>query len=153
MYAIPKKLMPKALSDYKKKKMAKEIRAYRSVEAVIAYLLALLEKERMTADDESIHRAFYELKEEHFELLKDLTFSQGDIFPFSGEVQRAFFDLQHSGLMEAINPVYEIYRIPKRSKEAILSYFSKSFSNSEKAELEQMSKRLEELLSRQKRST
>lgn len=147
MYAIPKKLMPKALTDYKKRKMIKEIRAYKSVEDVIAYLLALLKKERMTADDETLHRAFYELKREHLELLKDLTFSQGDIFPFSSEVQRAIFDLQHSGLMEAINPVYEIYRIPRKSKEAILLFLSKSFSESEKTELNQMSTRLEELLS------
>lgn len=97
MYTVPKKLMPKALTDYRKKKMIEEIRGYRSVEDVISYLLALLQTERMTADDEVIHRAFSELKKTHPELLKDLTFSQGDIFPFSNEVQRSYFNLQQIG--------------------------------------------------------
>jgi hypothetical protein len=148
VYEIPKKLMSTPLIDSKKKKLMQEIRTYRSFEDVILYLLSLLERERITADDETIHTAFYKLKKEHPELLKDLTFSERDVFPFSNEVQRSLFNLQHSGLMEAINPVYKVYRIPKRSKEAILSQLSRSFSENEKEELKQMSKRLEEFLSK-----
>ena len=147
MYTIPEKLKSKTLSDYKRRKITKEIQSYRSIGDVVVYLLALLEREKMTADDETIHSAFHELKKHYPELLKDLTFSRGDIFPFSNELQRSLFNLLNSGIMEAINPVYEVYRIPKRSKKAIISHLSNSFSDSEKEELLHMSEKLQELLS------
>lgn len=148
MYTIPEKLKSKSLSNYKRRKITKEIQTYRSVDDVIAYLLALREKDKMTADDEVIHHAFYELKKDHPELLKDLVFSRGEIFPYSNELQQSLFYLQNVGIMEAINPVYEVYRVPKKSRKAIISHLSNSFSVSEKEELSQMSKKLEALLSK-----
>jgi len=147
MYTIPEKLKSKPLSDYKRRKIKKEIQSYRSIGDVVAYLLSLLEEQKMTADDETIHSAFHELKKDHPELLNDLTFSHGDIFPFSNELQTSLFNLQNSGIMEAINPVYEVYRIPKKSKKAIISYLSNNFSDPEKEELLQMRDKLQELLS------
>lgn len=147
MYTIPRKLGSKQLSDYKKKKLTKEIKNYRSVSDVVAYLLANLTKPKMTADDEVIHNAFRRLKEEHPQLLVDMTFSAGDIFPFSEELQTSLFNLQSSGIMEAINPVYETYRIPKTAKDTIITHLSDCFSVPEKHELREMSRRLGELLS------
>lgn len=147
MYTIPEKLRSRGLRESEKRRIRRELQGYRSVNDVITYLLALLKKQKMTADDQTIHCAFYRLREDHPELLKDLTFTRGDLFPFSNELQRSLFNLQSSGIMEAINPVYEVYRIPKKFKEGIKSHLSDIFSDSEKEELLQMSKELEELLS------
>lgn len=147
MYTIPEKLKLRGLSQYKKRRIRRELQRYRSVSDVVTYLFALLEKEKMTADDQIIHCAFHRLREDHPELLKDLTFTRGDLFPFSNELQRSLFNLQSSGIMEAINPVYEVYRIEKKFKKEIKSHLSDIFSDSEKEELLQMSRELEELLS------
>lgn len=147
MYAIPEKLKSRALGTNEKDEIRREIRGYRSVADVVSYVLALRTKEKLTADDENIHRAFHKLKEDHPELLKEMSFTRGDLFPFSNELQTALFNLQSSGAMEAINPVYEVYRIPKKMREGIKSYLSNNFSEPEKEELRRMSMELEAFLS------
>ena len=147
MYVIPEKLKSPALSTNEKDEIRRKIREYRSVGDVVSYVLALRKKDKLTADDENIHHAFHKLKEDHPQLLKEMAFTRGDLFPFSNELQTALFNLQSSGAMEAINPVYEFYRIPKKMREGIKSYLSNSFSESEKEELGRMSVELEALLS------
>jgi hypothetical protein len=147
MYDISEKLKSKPLSNYKKRKIRREIREYRSISDIITYLLVHLQKEDLTADDEILHCAFHQLKENHSGFLDNLMFTRGDLFPFSNELQRALFNLQTSGIMEAINPIYEVYRIPKETKEKVRSLLSNRFSDSEKEELSQMSRELESLLS------
>lgn len=146
MYMSPGKLKSERLKPENRKKMIESIRKYRSVDDVVAYIFAKIKGAKITADDEKLHCAFYELQKTHAKLLEGLVFSCGDVFPYSNELQTSIFTLQSSGLMEAPNPIYEFYRISKTTKDMLLESVSESFSQEEKSELEKMSEELDRLL-------
>jgi len=146
VYAVSEKLKSKKLGERERVKIIESIRKYRSSEDVVAYLFANLKETKITADDQKLHSAFFELQKKHAKLLEGLVFSCGEVFPYSNELQRSIFNLQSSGLMEAPNPVYGFYRIPKATKHMISKSLSKSFPEKEKKELDKMSKELSVLL-------
>ena len=59
----------------------------------------------------NIQKTFAKIKEETPDLLKDLTFSEGDRFPFSRELESVFFRLEMSEFMSLKNPTYGVFEI------------------------------------------
>ncbi len=148
MYVFANELKSKKLTPSQREKIISSIREYRSTDDVIAYVFAKTKPTEVTADDERLHSAFCQLKKEHPRLLEGVIFTSGDIFPYSHELQRSIFNLQSSGLMEAPNPVYESYKMSNESKRLLLKRLLPVFSTSEKAELDQMTERFRQLLSK-----
>jgi hypothetical protein len=148
MYAIPEKLKSRKLAPAERARIIESIRSYRSIDDVVTYLFAKMKETEITADDEILHSAFFELQKKHLKLLDELIFSCGDVFPYSNELQRSIFNLQSSGLMETPNPVYEYYKISKEAKEILSKNLSKVFSETERSELDNMSDELSKLLKR-----
>jgi len=134
------KITPDQRSD-----IIRKIQQYRSVEDAVALVFALFDEEEtteITANDFALHTAFFKLKAEHPSLLGDLSFTCGQIFPYSIDLQRAIFNLQRSDLLEAPNPTYEYHLLKKTSKETIKTGLLKLFSDKEQAELAEISKEL-----------
>lgn len=137
------------MDDKKREEISRRIKSYRSPDAVIAYLFALLESDVLPTNDKIIHTAIFELKKEYPDFFRDFVFSRGDIYPFSKELERVLFRLQQSRILGTINPTFEFFVFPKKSKEIVLEHFSSKFSHEEKETLSKMSKGLESLLSNQ----
>lgn len=147
MYKISSKLIPEEMDEKKREEISQAIKSYRSPDAIIAYLFALQGSETLPTDDNKIHTAIFELKKEHPDFFIDFTFSRGDIYPFSKELERVLFRFQQSAILGAMNPTMECFIFPKKSKEIVLEHLSNKFSQQEKKILSEMSKRLQRLLS------
>ncbi len=142
MYLTTKESEKEKMGREKRDSVIKRIKNYKSVDEVVAYLFATIGDEDITANDYVLHSAFYELKKKHPELLDELSFTSGQIFPFSADLQRAIFNLQRSELMEAPNPSYEYHVMKKKDKDVLKSDLAKVFSKQNKAELTTMAREL-----------
>jgi hypothetical protein len=147
MYKISQKLIPKRMESSERVKLIEQITSYRSTDDVVAYLLALLKKETIPTDDETIHTAFYKLKKEYPDFFKDFIFTRGDLFPFSKDLEEILFRFQQSYLLGTINPTYEKYILKSNSKEIIKEKLSERFTPQEKVQLTEMVGKLENYLS------
>ena len=147
MYKISSKLIPEKMSDERRREISQGIKSYRSPDSVIAYLFARLKSEILTTDDNTLHSTIFELKKEYPDFFKDFTFSRGDIYPFSKELEGILFRLQQSGVLGSINPTWEFFIFPETSKKIVLEHLSNKFSEQEKKILYEMSIKLQGLLS------
>lgn len=148
MYKISSKLKPKKMSDERKKEISNAIGSYRAPDNIIAYLFALLEEEKLPADDEKIHTAISILKQEYPKFFTDFVFSRGDIYPFSKGLERVLFRFQQSGVLGTLNPTMKFFFFPKEKKDIVQKHVEEKekFNDEEKEILLKVSKRLGELL-------
>lgn len=133
------------ITPERKTAIKEKIKGYRSVDDVVALVFALFdetETTEITANDSALHGAFFKLKEKYPELLGELSFTHGQIFPYSIDLQRAIFNLQRADLIEAPNPTYEYLLLKSASKETIKHGLSGLFSEKEQAKLVEISKEL-----------
>ncbi len=142
MYLTINQKERKKTSDEEKAALIKSIQGYKTTDETIAYLFADIDQTDITANDSVLHSAFHELKRKHPKLLEGLTFTCGQLFPFSIELQRAIYNMQKSDLMEAPNPGYDYHLIREKDKETIKSDMDGLFSAEEKAEISVMAKEL-----------
>ena len=146
MYKISAKLIPPKLDDETRKKISESIKKYRSSDSLIAYLFALQKNEWLPTEDKKIHTALFKLQKEYPDLFGEFIFSRGDLYPFSKELEEILFRLQQSGVLGTINPGFEKYILPNKSKKVILESLSEKLSKEEKEKLEQMTNKFESLL-------
>ena len=148
MYKISDSFISQKMGEVRRGRILKDIRDYRSPDSIIAYLFASLKMEEIPTAENKLHSAIETLKREfQTDLLENFTFSRGDIYPFSKELERVLFRFQQSSILGTINPTMEYYIFPSKSKEIIKHHYSDRFSEEERNLLSRMSARLQELLS------
>ena len=146
MYKISTELVFEKMDDRTRERKAQELKNFRTTDDIVAYLFALQESETFQSDENILHSAFYELKEEFPDFFEEFIFTRGDIYPFSKELENIFFRLQQSGILEIMNPSYEKFIFKQSSKKIVLEHISDRFNEAEKIRLEEMGRRLGELL-------
>jgi len=134
------------MDDKKRQEISQSIKSHRALDDIIAYLFALLQSERIPTDENKIHNAIFELKKEYPDFFEDFVFSRGDVYPHSKDLERILFRFQQSNILGTMNPTFEIYIFPNKSKKVVLEHLSNKFSHKEKETLLKMSRKLEGLL-------
>ena len=147
MYKISDNLISQKMDEKRREEMWQAIREYRSPDSIIAYLFASLDREQIPTAEKKLHSAISELKKGYkTDLFENFTFSRGDIYPFSKELERVLFRFQQSSILGTINPTMEYYKFSSESKEIVKRHYSDKFSGEEKKLLSEMGNRLKELL-------
>jgi hypothetical protein len=75
---------------------------------VLAAILASLHVNKFTGDTEKIHTTLARAKR-HYPILNSFTFSSGDVYPFSRQLEDALSILQRSRMIRMENPDYDTY--------------------------------------------
>lgn len=138
---------PIKMNKRRKESISREIKSYIGPDDVIASLLCFLEKEEITGNPRILHSSINRLKDEYPELLKDFTFTRGDIYPFSRDLEMVFFRLQNSGIMKMMNPDFDVYRTTHKSKNGIKKVILSKFPKEKQDKLKEMSVKFENDLS------
>jgi len=147
MYQISQNLIPERRGGEERTKIELDIKSYTSSDDVIASMICFLDDEEIIADPRTIHISIEKLKGDYPDLLDDFIFSRGDIYPFSRLLERVLFRLQNSGVIQMINPNFDKYRIPQKSKESVKRIILIKFSEEDQEKLEEMSGKFKEYLS------
>lgn len=130
----------------RKAEISEAIRNYRSPDSIIAYLFSSLENEKIPTDEGKLHSSIFELKKEYPDFFEDFTFSQGNIYPFSKELERVLFRFQQSLILGTINPTMEFFTFSDKSKKIVKQHYSDKFNGDERDKLAKMGQRLQQLL-------
>ncbi len=79
---------------------------------VVSIFFHLQEEEilKVTADRETLHKAFFIVKENHPEVMKVFTFRDREVFPESTQLDQALSNLDATGLISRQNLVPRYYR-------------------------------------------
>jgi hypothetical protein len=128
--------------------LIKRILQHKTPDDVIAVMLSFLDLEQIPSSYRVIHTCVNRLKEEYPELLEEFVFSHGDFYPFSRLLERVLFRLQNSGLINTINPDFDVCVIPIESKKYIKDNILPLFSEEEQRKLKEMSVKFQELLNK-----
>jgi len=143
MYKVSMKLIQPKTDSNKRDEFFSLIKTSKTMDDIIAYLLASLKTERIPTDVNKIHSAFFKLKQHFPELFDNLTFSKGDLYPYSKELERILFRFQQSNILGTINPTFEAYIISNKSKEVIQNYYKDKYSDEEKRILLDITEQIE----------
>jgi hypothetical protein len=103
---------------------------------VLAAVLASLNIEKFSGDPEKIHSTLARAKR-HYPILDVFSFSSGDIYPFSRELEDALSILQRSRMIRMQNPDFDTYLVTPSGKRVGERYLSK-FSDGERAQIEEL---------------
>jgi len=79
---------------------------------VVAAIFLFYPRDDFENDREKLHRAFSNLREKHFDLLRELVFRRNLLFPRSRILDEILSSLQPEFLGK-INPTYDTYTIKK----------------------------------------
>ena len=109
-------------------------------------LLSQISVSQLAKDPEKIHRAFYRLKVDHQELLRDFDFDTSSSVPFCDLLDRILFRLETSTLLGTLNPNYARYEIPDSTKADFRDGALAKFSTELRCDIEKAGRRLEELI-------
>lgn len=114
---------------------------------VIIRMLCEMKGNYLPKDPAIIHNAIFQLKRdpEFSELLKQFSFDEAGMNPYSELLDRVLFRLEASTLLGTLNPMYEKYELSSESKEQLLSKVSNKFKNNEEV-LRMMGSRFETLV-------
>ncbi len=108
---------------------------------IVAAIIALVPEEegdKFDANTRQIHETFRELRERYTILRDRLNFSQGDIFPFSRQLEEAFATLELSRIIGMENPDYTRYLIKQEGRRFVTERLLPLFSDDEKQQLRSM---------------
>lgn len=144
-YKISEDLIPKKMSDEKRKELIQKIKSYRCVNDAVLYTLALLPNEKFPCSYSKIHTSFHRLREEYPDLFSDLFFDTNGHVPYSEKLDEIFFFFGVSGILEWTY-LPAVYIFNKKTKKAALDHLSDKFSEDEKKILSEVSKRLQDVL-------
>jgi hypothetical protein len=115
----------------------------RTITDVIAGMLSYMGEDKFPANANLIHSAIFHIQEDHSELLEGLTFSRGDLYPFSRQLERVLFQLQNSGIISTLNPGFKQCEIPSGTKEYLVKEILPLFTADEQEELQLMANEFE----------
>jgi len=79
-------------------------------------ILNYFPKDTFKNDRETIHKAFYEVRKEHFSILKNFLFRVNIFFPRSKRLDDVLSSLQPS-ILGKINPSFDTYEIKRHALE------------------------------------
>lgn len=88
----------------------------------IFYCLQGQNREKVTADRETLHKAFFDVKRDHPDLMKMFTFREREVFPESSQLDQALSNLDATGLISRQNLVPRYYRFEKPLKDCYLKF-------------------------------
>ncbi|MDD2318305.1 MAG: hypothetical protein PHD57_13285 [Desulfobacterales bacterium] len=74
------------------------------------YYLKESDHEKVTADRERLHQAFYKIKKDHPNLMAMFSFRERELFPESTQLDQALSNLDATGLISRQNFVPRYYR-------------------------------------------
>lgn len=116
----------------------------------VIFIFALQQRQECSADFKDIHSAFAQLKQEHPEMLPELIFTTGDVYPYSARLEELLGTMLHCGVLE--EHVYSgpstvaKYRVPPAVREEAKERL-KSLTPKYQVLLPKMATRFEELCS------
>src|SRR5439155_8890025 len=90
---------------------------------VLAAILASLHVNKFTGDQEKIHTTLARAKR-HYPILNAFSFSSGDVYPFSRQLEDALSILQRSRMIRMENPDYDTYVLTPNGKFVGTEYVS-----------------------------
>jgi len=122
------------------------VKSVKTADDVVAAMFSFFDSETIPLDVRKIHTAMYEVKREFPEMLKEFSFSENDVYPFSRLLERVFFRLQNSSLISTVNPDFRECIVKNESKKYIRENVLPLFENDEKIKLEKMGKAFERLV-------
>ena len=132
------------MNDYKK--ISSSLKDIKTPDDIIAGIICQMKETEISASPLKIHRAFYELKQKHPDILRPFNFFKGNINHFSKLLERVLFRLEQASLLGTINPTFDYYNIRDDTKEKFKKMVLFRFSNEEKDELKTIAKELEKKL-------
>ena len=113
---------------------------------VLAAILFRYPEEKFENDREKLHSAFFEIRKNHFSLLKDFVFKDNVLFPRSRVLDEVLASLQ-PGFLGKINPTFEAYEIKRDKLKMLWERELKTSLGEKNSEIEEIAKELKKLLS------
>ena len=112
---------------------------------VVASIFLFYPKDEFENDREKLHRAFSNIREKHFDLLRELVFRKNLLFPRSRVLDEILASLQPEFLGK-MNPTYDTYTIKKQSLERLWETKLKNSLISKEFELKEVAEELSQTL-------
>lgn len=103
---------------------------------VLAAILGSLGSDKFTGDPEKIHTTLSRAKR-HYPILNIFSFSSGDVYPFSRELEDALSILQRSRMIRMQNPDYDTYVVTHNGRRVAREYLS-HFGETEQKQIKEL---------------
>ena len=126
--------------------LKEELSNRKTPDDVIAAIICQIDGNQLPASPIKIHKAIFELKQNHQKMLNDFNFFTGNINYFCKLLERVLFRLEQAGLLGTLNPAFEQYEIKMKDKETFKEIALFKFSDEEKSELKNIANELGQIL-------
>ena len=103
---------------------------------VLAAILGSLSGSKFTGNPEAIHTTLARAKR-HYPVLSVFSFSSGDVYPFSRDLENALSILQRSRLIRMQNPDYDTFVVTRNGRRVADEYLSR-FSEAEVKQIKEL---------------
>lgn len=103
---------------------------------VLAVILGSLSGSKFSGDPEKIHTTLARARR-HYPLLNVFSFSSGDVYPFSRDLENALSILQRSRMIRMQNPDYDTFVITHNGRRVANEYLSR-FDQHEQQQLKEI---------------
>jgi len=105
---------------------------------VLSVILGSLSVEKFSGDPEKIHSTLALVKR-HYPILDVFSFTSGDVYPFSRDLEDSLNILQRSGMISMANPDYDTFIVNTNGRKIGSQLASTLFNESEQKQLREIS--------------
>lgn len=103
---------------------------------VLAVILGSLSGTKFSGDPEKIHTTLARAKR-HYPILNVFSFSSGDVYPFSRDLENALSILQRSRMIRMQNPDYDTFVVTHNGRRVASEYLSR-FDQRDQQQLQEL---------------
>ena len=133
------------LTDEEVEKIKKSLRTGAFLDDFIAKILLSMTIDRITTKPSKLHQAIYRIKDKYPEL-KDITFDESGVIPFSDELDSVFFRLGLTGLISCQNTSFDYFRIREETRETFTNMVDALLTKDQCERLTECAKELSDIL-------
>lgn len=105
-----------------------------TVVAVLHYYEEITKNNTVTADRETLQKAFYVLRKAHVDIVGSVAFAERGLFPESNRLDQAISNMEASGLLRRFNKTPRFYEIQNSLHDAFRKYVRPKLEGAEVAD-------------------